>query len=516
MIMRRKVKVLTALVLSAIMAAGLIGCGSKTASTESADGVEEAVGVADQEAGGEDETGAETDASEAQEDASEAEEEVEERVPKQVIVYFANWNLNEKEAMAGGEVASIPWGSVTFINHAFWAVSPADGSTETSFERREKGESARTEFEIISTDPKADYEDTDPSAVDPEVARNHFAEYAYFSEQYPDVNIMISIGGWTKCGYFSEMAYTKEGRASFIQSCMDLMEQYPWIDGIDLDWEHPGGSNDGERLPENELDQGCPIWGTKQEDTANFAALVKEMREAFEAKYGEGGKLLTACASASTAWTLPNQDWPAAEPYLDYINIMTYDLAGNWDGVTGHASGLGGAKGAMVHFMKKEIPKAKLNIGTPMYGTGFLIGGQIIPGKVVGTPIDKTAVIDKNTLTVDAIQAFEAEAVSGYDIEMVDGKPTVGEKWDHSEEGAICGWHFDYDSKSAAAYMYNDDENSPYYKWYISYENPVSLQAKLDLIEQYNLAGIIVWESSEDTKDHQMICQMGDCLLQEK
>ena len=29
-----------------------------------------------------------------------------------------------------------------------------------------------------------------------------------YSEKYPEVNILISVGGWTDCGYFSEMAYT--------------------------------------------------------------------------------------------------------------------------------------------------------------------------------------------------------------------------------------------------------------------------------------------------------------------
>ena len=34
--------------------------------------------------------------------------------------------------------------------------------------------------------------------------RNHFAEYAVYSEKYPDVNIMISIGGWTKWLYCTD------------------------------------------------------------------------------------------------------------------------------------------------------------------------------------------------------------------------------------------------------------------------------------------------------------------------
>ena len=97
---------------------------------------------------------------------------------------------------------------------------------------------------------------------------------------------------------------------------------------------------------------------------------------------------------------------------------------------------------------------------------------------------------------------------------MEDGKPAVGEEWDNSENGSACGWHFAYDAKAAGPYLYNDDEASEYYQWYISYENPLSLQQKLDLIEQYNLAGMIVWECSEDTPDHQLIRQMGDFLLQ--
>lgn len=58
---------------------------------------------------------------------------------KEVVVYFANWYLDTKTAQEGAEVCSIPWDQVTYVNHAFWAVEPADGSTETSFARREAG-----------------------------------------------------------------------------------------------------------------------------------------------------------------------------------------------------------------------------------------------------------------------------------------------------------------------------------------------------------------------------------------
>lgn len=161
---------------------------------------------------------------------------------KEISVYFANWNLDRLPAEQAGEVAGIPWDCVTNIKHAFWQVTPADGSTETSFERRDRGDTPRTEFTIQSMWQKYDMEDLMPSAIDPSLPRNHFAQYAVFAKRYPDVEIMLSIGGWARCGYFSEMAYTREGRRSFIQSCMDFLKKHAWASGIDIDWEYPGCS----------------------------------------------------------------------------------------------------------------------------------------------------------------------------------------------------------------------------------------------------------------------------------
>ena len=107
------------------------------------------------------------------------------------------------------------------------------------------------------------------------------------------------------------------------------------------------------------------------------------------------------------------------------------------------------------------------------------------------------------------LKAWEAEAVSGCTTEWVDGKPVMGESFDNG----CTGWHYGYDAFNRGAYLYNDDEKSPYYCWYISYETPMTLQDKLDFIEQKGIAGLIVWECSQDTYDHAMISQMADNLL---
>jgi len=425
---------------------------------------------------------------------------------KEVITYFANWYLDTKPAANGAEVAGIPWDKVTYINHAFWAVAPGDGSTETSFERRDNKSSARTNFKIVSTDPKSDYEDQTPSAIDPSMPRNHFAEYAEYSKKYPDVNIMISVGGWTKCGYFSEMAYTKEGRQSFVKSCLDLMEKYPWIDGIDIDWEYPGGTGGGERAGA-EGDEGCPIFGTVDEDKANFAALLKDFREAFDTKYGVGVKKLTSCASCSTGWTLPCQDWAAAAPYLDLINIMTYDMVGSWDGVTGHASNMRGVKGAVEYFKALGISTSKITIGTPLYSTGFKMT-SIDKSKIVGAPIEDVY-INGDELTQELMNTFESQAVSGFTTNRDGVRVTMGSAFNNGG----TGWHYAYDSAMDSSYLYNDNPKSKYYKYYLSYESPLSLQAKIDYIMSEGLSGIIIWECSEDATDFPMITQLSSNLL---
>lgn len=225
--------------------------------------------------------------------------------------------------------------------------------------------------------------------------------------------------------------------------------------------------------------------------------------------YGPGVKRLTACASASTGWTLPMQNWRLVSPYMDFVNIMTYDMAGTWDKITGHASKLQHAKDAVtVMNLGYGVELRKICIGSPMYGTDLKMFTPPSGSNPVGVSVESKAPSDVE-ITQEMLKAWEAEAVSGYTTEWVDGKPVMGESFDNGG----TGWHYGYDAFNRGAYLCNDDEKSPYYCWYISYETPMTLQDKLDFIEQKGIAGLIVWECSQDTYDHAMISQMADNLL---
>ncbi|MBP9077403.1 MAG: hypothetical protein KBG02_11125, partial [Haliscomenobacter sp.] len=57
--------------------------------------------------------------------------------------------------------------------------------------------------------------------------------------QNPDLQILISIGGWGGSGAFSDAALTPESRSAFTRSAISYMQRWGF-DGIDIDWEYPG------------------------------------------------------------------------------------------------------------------------------------------------------------------------------------------------------------------------------------------------------------------------------------
>ena len=56
-------------------------------------------------------------------------------------------------------------------------------------------------------------------------------------KQKPDLNVLLSIGGWGS-GRFSEMAANEKYRKAFAKDCRRVVKEYG-LDGIDIDWEYP-------------------------------------------------------------------------------------------------------------------------------------------------------------------------------------------------------------------------------------------------------------------------------------
>ncbi|UCE08771.1 MAG: glycoside hydrolase, partial [bacterium] len=138
----------------------------------------------------------------------------------------------------------------------------------------------------------------------------------------PGLKILISVGGWTWSGNFSDMTLTKESRQKFIESSIDFMQKHQ-LDGIDLDWEYPG----------------LPGMGNthRKKDKKNFTRLLEEFRNSLDTlgKTNQKHYLLTIAAGAFEDY-LNHTEMKKAQLYLDFVNIMTYDFTGAWNPKTGH------------------------------------------------------------------------------------------------------------------------------------------------------------------------------------
>lgn len=98
---------------------------------------------------------------------------------KNIIMYFPNWGVYS-ESHNNLTVGDIPWNKVTVINHAFFTVSK--------------------DFKLETTDKDADFEKSFPNSEGWEQGqlRGHIGEYKYYKSKYPNVKVLISLGGWTR------------------------------------------------------------------------------------------------------------------------------------------------------------------------------------------------------------------------------------------------------------------------------------------------------------------------------
>ncbi|KAJ7155586.1 hypothetical protein C8R46DRAFT_1196404 [Mycena filopes] len=131
----------------------------------------------------------------------------------------------------------------------------------------------------------------------------------------PTLQVFLSIGGWTfndppTQNIFSDLVGSATNTRTFISSLLKVFEAYGF-DGLDVDWEYPGASDRG----------GIPA------DTKNYVTFMAAVKQAFS---GPGyGLTFTA---PSSFWYLQHFDLPGLLKQADWVNVMTYDLHGIWDG----------------------------------------------------------------------------------------------------------------------------------------------------------------------------------------
>jgi GH18 family chitinase len=364
---------------------------------------------------------------------------------KMVVGYYPSW-----AAGRGVFLKDTPFAKLTHINYAFSNVSEA-GECILGDTAADVGRIYTAEESITGKDDK-----------DNAAFHGIFNQLLELKKQYPHLKVLISIGGWTWSGNFSNAAKDDASRKRFASSCVDLyLKQYPGVfDGLDIDWEYPvsGGLTKGNAA-----------------DKANYTLLLQEIRSQLdELGQKDDRYYLLTIAAPSSPGSIGNFDLVGLAASVDWINLMAYDFHGTWDTTTNFNAPLfESAKdpadaslnvdAAVQTYLSSGIPPEKLVLGVPFYGKGW------------------AGVADSDN---GLYQLAQGAAPGTYEAGSFDFKDL--------QKKYLPAWQAYWSEDAQVPWLYD-----PSSQIFISYDDARSLEAKAGYARDQGLAGVMIWEISQ-------------------
>lgn len=365
---------------------------------------------------------------------------VERASPKVVGVYVANWESER-------QLERLPSGSVSHVLYAFLRIC-GPGQLPVDAPKCE----GKAEFELGTGPVDARFD----------------AAFSRLKAREPHVKVLASVGGWGGSDPFFHLANEPARRAVFVASALRFLREHPGFDGIDIDWEHPGGNGAA-----NGVALGSPA------DGQGYADLMTELRAGLNRLTAETGRLyLLSTAVNSTSAIVNRINFRQAEKALDLVFMMTYDFHGGWSEHVGHHSSLRSSAPEADDSLERSVrnltgagvPAAKLVAGVAMYGRGFSGAASARSGaaKTGGFP--------------------GADASLGY--------REIAQRYLDRRGRGLRGFEATRDPVTEAWSLYH-----PQKRLYIGYDDPRAVLAKGRYAQQAGLAGVFAWELSQDNGD---------------
>jgi chitinase len=285
----------------------------------------------------------------------------------------------------------------------------------------------------------------------------NFRNLVLLKKQNPALKILISIGGWTWSGRFSDAVLTDTSRQRFVASAVAIVKKFD-LDGIDIDWEYPSLPGDKGNI--------C-----RPEDKHNYTLLFKELRLKLDSLQQQTSKkYLVTTAVGGFKKFVDNTEMGDAQQYLDYVNLMTYDYSGGK--IASHHTLLYSSKAyksdnnadaAVTLFEAAGVPANKLVMGIGFYGkSSTLVNGAKGLGDSVATYTHGVGF----TMIKDSILKSP-------------------------------GFKAHRDKHAKADYIYNEATRQ-----FITYDDEWSVKKKCKYVKRKKLAGAMFWEYNDDLKGY--------------
>ncbi|WP_315080857.1 glycoside hydrolase family 18 protein, partial [uncultured Clostridium sp.] len=316
----------------------------------------------------------------------------------------------------------------------------------------------------------------------------------------PNLKIGISLGGWSKSGDFSEVTANPQKRANFVKNVMKFIK-YANMDFVDVDWEFPGEVRKPD-LVDNKNDEGTK--NARPEDKKNYILLLQDLRKSLD----EQGKELEKNYELSVAIPAPKDkidigiDVKKLFEIVDFANIMSYDMRGAWDEVSGHQTGLYPNKNEPIkgknlsvdesvnYLIEQGAKPEKIVIGAAYYTRGW---DKVSSGPDVKNP----GLFGQAELTAkDADQTPSRGAINEAPLTSGDGGRRSG-VWSYRNLEKLKANYPNikeyWDDEAKAPYLYDATTGV-----FFTYENVRSIKEKAKYVNENNLGGMIAWMAAQD------------------
>ncbi|MCS3454831.1 chitinase [Aeromonas sp. BIGb0405] len=390
---------------------------------------------------------------------------------KVVGAYYVEWGVYGRKFT----VDKVPAQNLTHILYGFTPICGGNGindslkAIEGSFEALQRACAGRADFKVAMHDPWAAIQMPQGNLKDfDEPYKGNFGNLMALKQAHPDLKILPSVGGWTLSDPFYFLS-DKTKRDTFVASVKEFLQTWKFFDGVDIDWEFPGGQGANPSL-------GGP------NDGATYVTLMKELRtmlDELEASTGRQYELTSAISAGGDK--IAKVDYQAAQQYMDHIFLMSYDFNGAWTNTElGHQTNLFEAswdantkyttdKGVKA-LLGQGVTPGKIVVGAAMYGRGW----TGVSGYQAGNPFTGTA----------------TGPVKGtWENGVVDYRQIVNDYM-----GA--GWEQGYDEVAEAPYVFKASTGD-----LITFDNDRSVKAKGQYVLANQLGGLFAWEIDSDNGD---------------
>jgi chitinase len=361
--------------------------------------------------------------------------------PMKIVGYFPRWGMYSSYFVKN----VVTSGSAAHLTHLAYAFTNVVNNRCVSFD-------AYADYQAIFTAEQAVNGKADSHGS----FAGNFHQLQELKALYPNLKIIMSIGGGSSSPNAFRAAALPQNREAFVKSCVDMyihgkfasgISEPGIFDGFDVDWEYPASAADRE----------------------NFTSLLADFRNQLNAVRSG---LTLSIAGPNGRWAYQYIDLNQVQQYLDYFGVMTYDYDGPWKDTTGFVAPL---------YRSLKDPEPSNNASATV--EGYLEAG-VAPDKIVfGVPF----------------YGYEWSNVPNIDNGLFEpGAPDGQGAAYNSIVNIESQFQKHRDSITQAVWLYNGSH-------FWTYDDDVSIQFKMEYVRNQKLAGVMAWNLSQDLSNGHLL-----------